>query len=403
MVRSWNEPPARRVVWIRRADLTAATKVTSTPSSSVRVRQADFATATASAMFPHTMGGGRAVRETVAEVLDALEKAVTGLYPAWLPEASDITGPGGLALPAVRELARRTVRGRRDLAAFLADLAARSLAGGSLRLPHRPVPPETRAEGLAMAFAASFGRPHTVIVATIPEGLSPAREETLVGAAEWLTHHGHLGVCLTGAPLTTVDRVPVLSSLQEYGTASPRGTSPAAGSSASPPAGSSVSGSTAFLSAGPSASTTRGPSSPGASSMGGPPASSAAEPSVAGSSAVAGRPHPGSSVEAILERALSAHTWAAGRAWNQTYQPHPLVNPIKVDLIWQTERCVVELDGPDHRSPRKLAEDRLRDERLIEDGYAVIRFTNERVLTDMPAVLRELKRFLHTHRATHEG
>ncbi|MFC3981931.1 DUF559 domain-containing protein [Streptosporangium jomthongense] len=369
MVRSWNEPPARRVVWIRRADPTAATKVTSAPSSS-----ADFTTTTASAMFPHTMGGGPAVRETVAEVLDALEKAVTGLYPAWLPEAADITGPGGLALPAVRELARRKVRGRRDLAAFLGDLAARSLAGGSLRLPHRPVPPETRAEGLAMAFAASFGRPHTVVLATIPEGLSPAREEALVAAAEWLTHRGHLGVCLTGAALTTVDRVPVLSSLQEYGPASPLGPSPAAGSSASPLAGSSMNGSTAVV-----------------------------ESSVAGSSAVAGRPHPGSSVEAALERALSAHTWAAGRAWNQTYQPHPLVNPIKVDLIWQAERCVVELDGREHRSAEGLAKDHLRDERLIEDGYAVIRFTNERVLTDMPSVLRELKRFLHTHRATHEG
>ncbi|MEU1880055.1 DUF559 domain-containing protein [Streptosporangium sp. NPDC020072] len=386
MVRSWNEPPARRVVWIHRADPTVATKAVSTPSSS-----ADFTTTTASAMFPHTMGGGPAVRETVAEVLDALEKAVTGLYPAWLPEAADITGPGGLALPAVRELARRTVRGRRDLAAFLADLAARSLAGGGLRLPHRSVPPETRAEGLAMAFAASFGRPHTVVLATIPEGLSPGREETLVAAAEWLTHRGHLGVCLTGAALTTVDRVPVLSSLQEYGPASPGTSSPAAGapstggSSASPLAGSSMNGSTAF--------TARGSSSPGASSMGGPPASSA----------VAGRPHPGSSVEATLERALSAHAWAAGRAWNQTYQPHPLVNPIKVDLIWQAERCVVELDGPDHRRPRKLAGDRLRDERLIEDGYAVIRFTNERVLTDMPSVLRELKRFLRTHRATHKG
>ncbi|MFF0572728.1 DUF559 domain-containing protein [Streptosporangium saharense] len=291
------------------------------------------------------MGGGRAVRETVAEILDALEKAVTGLYPAWLPEAADLTGPGGLALPAVRELARRKVRGRRDLAVFLADLAARSLAAGRLRLPRPSVPVETRAEGLAMAFSASFGRSHTVVLATVPEGLSPVGEEALVAAGEWLTHRENLGLWLTGAPLRAVDRVPVLT-IGEYGPAAP---------------------------------------------------------SVAGSVAVAGRPHPGSSVEAALERALSAHAWAAGRAWNQTYQPHPLVNPIKVDLLWQAERCVVELDGREHRTPNHLAEDRLRDERLIEDGYAVIRFTNERVLTDMPAVLRELKRFLRSRREKHEG
>ncbi|MER7132066.1 endonuclease domain-containing protein [Streptosporangium saharense] len=302
------------------------------------------------------MGEGRAVRETVAEILDALEEAVTGLYPAWLPEAADLTGPGGLALPAVRELARRKVRGRRDLAAFLADLAARSLTAGRLRLPRQSVPVETRAEGLAMAFATSFGRSHTVVLATVPEELSPAREETLVTAGEWLTHRGNLGLWLTGAPLRTVDRVPVLA-IGEYGPAS------SVGSSAS-----SVAGSVA-----------------------------------AGSVAVAGRPHPGSSVEAALERALGAHTWAAGRAWNQTYQPHPLVNPIKIDLLWQEERCVVELDGREHRSPDHLAGDRLRDERLIEDGYTVIRFTNERVLTDMPAVLRELKRFLRSRREKHEG
>ncbi|MFF4989441.1 endonuclease domain-containing protein [Streptosporangium saharense] len=329
MAQSWTELPARRVVWIRQPNSTALpTLPTSFP-----------------AIFPHIAGGGRAVRETVAEILDALEKAVTGLYPAWLPEAADLTGPGGLALPAVRELARRKVRGRRDLAAFLADLAARSLAAGTLRLPHRPVPVETRAEGLAMAYATSFGRPQTVVLATVPEGLSPAGEEALVAAGEWLTHRENLGLWLTGAPLRAVDRVPVLT-IGEYGPAAP---------------------------------------------------------SVAGSVAVAGRPHPGSSVEAALERALSAHAWAAGRAWNQTYQPHPLVNPIKVDLLWQAERCVVELDGREHRGSEYLDRDRLRDERLIEDGYAVIRFTNERVLTDMPAVLRELKRFLRSRREKHEG
>ncbi|MFD0886397.1 endonuclease domain-containing protein, partial [Streptosporangium algeriense] len=174
--------------------------------------------------------------------------------------------------------------------------------------------------------------------------------------------------------LAAVDRVPALTvpilPSQEYGAARPR-----PGSSDS--SASSVAGS--------------------------PAAGSSARSSVEGSSAVAGRPHPGSSVEAVLERALSAHAWAAGRAWNQTYQPHPLANPIRLDLLWQAERCVVELDGPEHRSPDHLAEDRLRDGRLIEDGYKVIRFTNERVLTDMPAVLRELKRFLHTRRAPHEG
>ncbi|MGJ6962823.1 endonuclease domain-containing protein [Streptosporangium sp. G11] len=121
------------------------------------------------------------------------------------------------------------------------------------------------------------------------------------------------------------------------------------------------------------------------------------------SPATEGRPHPAGFVESALERALGAHGWAAGRAWNQTYRPHPPADPIRVDLLWRDERCLVEFDGPEHRHPGRLAEDRLRDARLTKDGYAVLRFTNERVMADMPAVLRELKRFLPAHRDTCEG
>ncbi|MFC7646935.1 hypothetical protein ACFQX6_45140 [Streptosporangium lutulentum] len=67
--------------------------------------------------------------------------------------------------------------------------------------------------------------------------------------------------------------------------------------------------------------------------------------------AVAGVPHPASSAEQALETALSSRDWATGRAWNQTYRSHPLANPVRLDLLWREERCVVEIDGPDHGSP----------------------------------------------------
>jgi Protein of unknown function (DUF559) len=83
------------------------------------------------------------------------------------------------------------------------------------------------------------------------------------------------------------------------------------------------------------------------------------------------------------------------------------------DVLHELERTVVDLfpawlpgaegiDGPEHRRPDRLADDLARDARLGKDGYAVLRFTNEHVMADMPAVLRELKRFLQTHR-TREG
>ncbi|MFD0886307.1 hypothetical protein ACFQ08_17310, partial [Streptosporangium algeriense] len=63
MVRPWTELPARRVVWVRQANSTAVTM------------PADALPGGSPATFTHAVGGGRAVRETVTEVLDALEKA----------------------------------------------------------------------------------------------------------------------------------------------------------------------------------------------------------------------------------------------------------------------------------------------------------------------------------------
>jgi very-short-patch-repair endonuclease len=115
---------------------------------------------------------------------------------------------------------------------------------------------------------------------------------------------------------------------------------------------------------------------------------------------VAGRPHPGSRGEQALEAALSACEWAAGRAWNQTYQPHPLAAPIRVDLMWERERCVVEIDGAEHRGAAKFADDRRRDVRLQLDGYAVLRFLDVQVLTDIDTVVRQIGQFLRNRRGT---
>ncbi|MBF8185189.1 DUF559 domain-containing protein [Nonomuraea sp. K274] len=101
-----------------------------------------------------------------------------------------------------------------------------------------------------------------------------------------------------------------------------------------------------------------------------------------------------------LEAALVRCEWAYGRAWNQTYQPHPLAAPIRVDLLWEKERCVVEIDGADHRGAATFAADRQRDVRLQLDGYAVLRFTDVQVLIDMDTVIRQIGRFLRGRRGT---
>lgn len=318
----------------------------------------------APAVVTHLASPARSVTAFVGAVLDELDAAALALFPAWLPGAEALDGPGGANLAAVRALALRSAASGGGSGPFLAELARRALAGGASRFTA-----EVRVAGLARVLAESFGRERAALLVHVPDGLPPAGQEVLVAAAEWLAQRGGLGVWLTGAPLDAVDRVPAVP------VALP---GPAVPVARSGPAAVPVDR--------PGRAT--GPGEPGPA-VGGPPL---AHPPVAG------RPHPGSRSEQALEEALARCPWAAGRAWNQTYQPHPLAAPVRVDLLWREERCVVEIDGPEHREALAFAADRQRDVRLQLDGYAVLRFTDVQVLTDRESVVRQIGRFLRKRR-----
>ncbi len=100
-----------------------------------------------------------------------------------------------------------------------------------------------------------------------------------------------------------------------------------------------------------------------------------------------------------MARLLDHCEWAAGRVWNFNYEPHYLAPPIRVDLMWQTERLVVEIDGPEHRERTKYAADRRRDNGLLLDGFAVLRFTNEDVADDPQRVLATIETLLAKKRS----
>ncbi|SNT24754.1 Protein of unknown function [Streptosporangium subroseum] len=353
----------------------------------------------------------RSVAEMVTSVLCELEKAAISLFPAWLPGAEGIDGPGGAGRSAVRALALRTASVTGHFGPFLADLAERSLHGVDLAEPslrnagpagsspgraepeglpfrgaepssrgvdparsplHGSSPPsarrtrrsarftpEVRVVGLARVLAASFGRSQASILVHVPTGLSATAEEVLVAGCEWLAHRGELGVWLTGAPLVTVDRVETMTVRL-------------------PPAVVSLARDL------PEPAVRRPPAARVARTVTYP--------------AVIGIPHPASIAEQALETALISRDWATGRAWNQTYQSNPLTNPVRLDLLWRDERCVVEVDGPEHGAPLKYAADRQRDVQLQLDGYAVLRFTNVQVMTDTAAVINQIKRFLQNRR-----
>ncbi|MEV3985486.1 DUF559 domain-containing protein [Nonomuraea sp. NPDC049758] len=305
----------------------------------------------------------RSVADLAASVLRELDKAAIALFPAWLPGAEGIEGPSGVNVAAVQALALRRASVTGHFGPFLAELARRALTAAPSALA-----PEVRAAGLVRVLADSFGRARLAVLVRVPDGLGAAAREVLVAGCEWLAHRGRAGVWLAGAPLPD-DRVRTIA------TPLPANPFPTGPLTTDPlPAGVGDAREVVPL-----------------------PATADRAPALA-YPPVAGRPHPGSASERALEAALSARAWAGGRAWNQTYRPGPLAAPIRVDLLWERERCVVEIDGPDHRAPAKFAADRQRDVLLQLDGYAVLRFPDAQVMTDMDTVVRQIGQFLRNRR-----
>lgn len=299
------------------------------------------------------LSGQESPARTAAAVLDRLEEAALELYPAWLPEAETVSGPGGIGIAAVRALALERAAATPHFRPFLADLAARSLSGEP-RPPDR-FRPEVRAAGLARVVADSYRRSHLALLVRSPDGMEPGMEAAMITACEWLAEHGGIGVWLTGAGWRPLGRVPAVP-VHLAG----RMAEPAVGNGSSPPRQ-------------PTATVVRLP-------------------------AVAGKPHPTSSSERALEAALSRLPWAIGRVWNQTFRPDPLTNPIRIDLMWPDERCAVEIDGDEHRAIRHYEDDRRRDVLLQLAGFAVLRYTNTQIHHDLAAVLAQLEQFITARR-----
>ena len=278
------------------------------------------------------------------QVIDALLEAVSGTYPAWLPEAEHLAGPGGAGLAAVRAICER-VAGDSDLfGPFLLAVAEASLCGrpvGTAEFPQETIVRQTR-----KLILRAYGYDHLVVMVELTGTWSATQIEVAEANALWLAGPGELSVWLFGTPTAFMTRVP-RSFLRDRMPAS------------DPPA------------------------------MPRPPYLTPLH----------GRPNALSRAEMRLEAHLARSPWATGRAWNQTWSSGVLANSIRVDLLWPQEQCVVELDGPDHRDTDKYAADRVRDRALQRAGFLVLRYTNDEVLGDVARVLDELERFLEDRRS----
>lgn len=293
--------------------------------------------------------------QLVENLLVQLDRIARELFPAWLPEAAQIDTAAGAGVVAVRSIALRTAQDTGQYGPFLANLAERALKGQVTAINR--FSPEVRAPGLAKVIATSFGRARTAILVRVPDGLGVVDQQALVAGGRWLADCGDFGVWFTDAAFTAVDPVEIVALT---------------------------------------------PSTHDALLTGEPARSD--DPSVVGYPAIAGQPHPGSRAEQLLEAALASVDWASGREWNQLYQPHTLTNPVRLDLLWRNEHCIVEIDGSEHCQPTRFAADRQRDVLLQLAGYAVLRFTNHQVLQHRDLVLAQIQQFLGGRRAeNHKG
>ncbi|MGK5684907.1 endonuclease domain-containing protein [Actinoplanes sp. URMC 104] len=287
----------------------------------------------------------------------ALERAAVELLPAWLPEVSTHRADlGGLA--AARMLAAEHARRSRYPRTFLTDLAVLALTGH--RVP-AVLPLRVRLRQLTRLVAEAFGRPRTVLLVDAAQKGGTARERD---AAE---KGGTAQRCDAAGEGEAARRAEMVVAGAEW----------------------------VVHNGGPAVWLVGG--------------SSERLPAVrvqvsGGSRADAGRPHPASTVEAALEAALAKQDWAAGRRWNQDYRSNALTPPVRLDLLWPQERCVVEIDGPEHCHPARYEQDRRRDVQLTLDGYAVLRFTNARIIHDVGAVVHQIGTYVRARRRdTAEG
>ncbi|MCJ0890787.1 endonuclease domain-containing protein [Rhodococcus sp. ARC_M5] len=263
----------------------------------------------------------------VDAVVTGLENAAVDAVPLWLGEFAHHEGSSTLDRRAARVTAVRLAADTPHFGPYVAALAESAVAG--LRPRRNAFTVETRAAGSARILASAQQRRSTALVLVVPSGLDG---DVIGTAAEWLCNHARTAVWVTGGGASGTDRFPSVSVR-----------APAV------PAG---------------VSTVLDRFRP----VSYPP--------------IAGQPHPASEPEKRLYRALDLHEWAAGREHNRTIRLGELTRPFTVDVLWRTERIVVEIDGNEHRAADRFAEDRVRDNQLQTHGYLVLRFTNAQVIDD---------------------
>jgi very-short-patch-repair endonuclease len=71
-----------------------------------------------------------------------------------------------------------------------------------------------------------------------------------------------------------------------------------------------------------------------------------------------------------------------------------IIGQFIADFICLSHHLIIELDGKYHQIPEQQISDQERTEWLENNGYTVIRFTNEAIISDTEKVLTAIKTFI---------
>ena len=86
----------------------------------------------------------------------------------------------------------------------------------------------------------------------------------------------------------------------------------------------------------------------------------------------------------------------AGRFHGHKFKRQVPIAPYIVDFLCTSARIIVELDGPPHEDMTQRKHDRARDAFLCDQGFHVLRFTNDELLGNpqlvMDRVLQAIER-----------
>ena len=86
---------------------------------------------------------------------------------------------------------------------------------------------------------------------------------------------------------------------------------------------------------------------------------------------------------------------AKGNGLGQKCRRQYVIGEYIVDFFFRQSMMIVEIDGGYHFTEEQQEEDKARQDWLEQQGYQVLRFTNEQVLVDTDNTINEIRKHLN--------